>query len=351
MKRKVTAFLAAAFIAISLVSCKGTSTEYYKSDLFALDTYITFTVSDGERSKAAVEAAKNRIREIEERMSATRPDSDISRINENAGRQPVKVNPDTFFVIQKALEYAALSDGSFDISMRPVSVLWDITGENPRVPSPEEIERALALVDYRKIRLDEQETTVYLEEEGMAIDLGGIAKGYAGDEAVRILKEYGVKNGLINLGGNIVAVNGKADGSPWHIGIQNPREEDDEQKRKHVAIIDTSGDAIVTSGDYERYMVEYYEQTGIRYHHIFDPETGYPAKNGVISVSIVTESSIDADALSTSVFVMGVEIGLKLINRLEDVDAMIITEDKSIYFSEGFKDSVTNIHPDYKVVN
>ncbi|HHY81343.1 MAG TPA: FAD:protein FMN transferase [Clostridiales bacterium] len=351
MNNKIIAFLSIFFLILNLTSCRKTRTEYLKDDLFALDTYITFSVIEGDRAKEGIDATKKRIREIEERMSAHLPGSDISKINDNAGKQPVKVNPDTFFVIKKALEYAELTNGSFDISLLPVSRLWNINGENPRVPSPEEIEKALAVVDYKKIRLNEEEMTVFLEDEGMAIDLGGIAKGYAGDETVRILKEHGVTSGLVNLGGNIVAVNGKEDGSPWRIGIQNPRIDEDKNKRKHVAVLDTRGDAIVTSGDYERYMVEHYEKTGERYHHIFDPETGYPAKNGVISVSIITKNAIDADALSTSLFVMGVEEGLKLANELEGVEAMIVAEDKSIYLSKGLKDAVSGIHPDYKVVN
>ncbi len=182
----------------------------------------------------------------------------------------------------------------------------------------------------------------------MAIDLGSIAKGYAGDEAARILKENGIAHGLINLGGNIVAIGSKEDGSPWRIGIQNPRmDESKDGQRRHVAVVEAVDKSVITSGDYERYMVEIYEKTGERYHHIFDPSTGYPAKSGVISVTVVSESGIDADAWTTSLFVMGVEEGLKLINELESVDAMFITEDKKIYFSKGFKDQVSDIHGDY----
>ena len=349
IKKGISLLLIILLILINTVSCRK-GEERIQDNLFAMDTYITFTVSGGDQPRAALDAAIDRIKEIERRMSATLEDSDISRVNENAGRQPVKVHPDTFFVIQKALEYAELSNGAFDISMLPISRLWDIGGKNQKVPSKEEIEEKLSMVDYKKVKLDEENQTVFLESEGMGLDLGGIAKGYAGDEVVRVLKEYGVTNALVNLGGNIAVVNGKEDGKPWRIGIQNPRIEEDKKQRKHVAVVETSGKAVVTSGDYERYMVEIYEKTGERYHHIFDPKTGYPTKNGVISVTILTENGIDADALSTSLFVLGVEDGLKLADKL-GVQTMIITEDKKLYFSKGFEEQASGIHPDYHAAN
>lgn len=349
----VKQFILAALLLATLISCNNTGGKRIEDNLFALDTYISFVVSTGkdQDSRAGLDSAIKRIQDIEKRMSVTLPDSDISKVNKAAGKEPVKVHSDTFYVIQKAIQYGELTQGSFDISIRPVGELWDISGDNPRVPYKTEIEQLLPLVDYRKIKLDEQEQTVFLEQEGMSIDLGGIAKGYAGDEVVRILKEHGVSHALVNLGGNIAVINGKEDGSPWRIGIQNPRLDDDSERRGHVAAITTTGNSIVTSGDYERYMVEVYKQTGKRYHHIFDPETGRPTQNSVISVTIVTESGIDADALSTALFVMGVEKGLKLANELEGIEAMIIDEGKTIYLSEGLKDQISAIHSDYNAVD
>jgi thiamine biosynthesis lipoprotein len=349
MKRSIL-LLCILLAGFNITACRR-GPEKAEESLFALNTYITFNVIGGDQPKAALDAAVERIKEIEQRMSTTLPDSDISRINENAGIQPVKVHPDTFFVIQKALEYAKLSGGAFDISMFPVSKLWNITGENPRVPSKQEIDEKLAFADYTKVKLNEADSTVYLEAKGMGIDLGGIAKGYAGDEVVRILKEHGVTNALVNLGGNIAVINGKPDGTPWRIGIQNPRVEEDKEQRKHVAVVETSGNAVITSGDYERYMVEVYEKTGIRYHHIFDPKTGYPTKNGVISVTVITENGIDADALTTSLFVLGLEDGLKLANSLPGIRVMMITEDKEIWLSENLRGMVSGIHPDYHIAD
>ncbi len=350
--KKLTLLILGALLLITLVSCDNGGNKRIEENLFALDTYITFSVSTGkgQDSRAGLDLAIKRIQEIEQRMSVTIDDSDISKVNNAAGKEAVKVNPDTFYVIQKAIQYGELTQGNFDISILPVVKLWDISDGSPRIPDEKEIEQTLPLVDYKKIILDVQEQTVFLEQEGMSIDLGGIAKGYAGDEVVRILKEHGVTNALINLGGNIAVINGKEDGSPWRIGIQNPRLEDDSEKRGHVAAVPTTGNSIITSGDYERYMVEVFQQTGERYHHIFDASTGYPTKNGVISVTIVTESGIDADALSTALFVAGVEEGLKLANELEDIEAMIITEDKGIYLSEGLKDQISSVHSDYHIV-
>jgi thiamine biosynthesis lipoprotein len=350
MIKKGIALLCIVLAIMITASCKR-EVKKAEDTLFALDTYITFKVIGGDQPRAGLDAAIERIKEIEQRMSATLPDSDISRINENAGVQPVKVHEDTFFVIQKALEYATKTGGAFDISMLPISRLWDITGENPRVPSQQEITERLSLVDYKKVKLNEADHTVYLEKKGMGIDLGGIAKGYTGDEVVRILKEHGVTNALINLGGNIVVINGKEDGSPWRIGIQNPRIEEDKEQRKHAAVVETKGNAVVTSGDYERYMTEIYQETGERYHHLFDPKTGYPAKNGVISVTILAENGIDADALTTSLFVLGLQDGLRLANSLQGVSAMMITEDKEIWFSENLKGKVSGIHPDFRTAN
>ncbi len=346
MIKKLSWMILLVFTAVSLAGCRN-STYPVKADMFALDTYITFTVYGNLNADAAIKAAMARIRDIESRMSVTKADSEISRINEKAGVEPVKVKPDTFHVIKKALEYAELTGGAFDITTLPLKKLWNISGENTRIPTQEEISEKLALVDYRKVKLDEAESTVYLEEKGMMIDLGGIAKGYCGDEAVRILRAHNIEHALINLGGDIVTIGAKPDGTPWKIGIQNPRLAEDEESRQHVAAFNISGGTIVTSGDYERYMTKVYEETGIRYHHIFDPKTGYPANTGAISVTVKGANAVDCDALSTSIFILGVDEGLKLADALDDIDVMIITEDKRLYFSKGFDVEAYSIHPDY----
>ena len=259
-------------LALLFTACGPGKVEKYSKTIFAMDTILDFQVYGNRNAKKALDKAIDRVKEIEERMSASKEDSDVAKINKNAGKQPVKVHDDTFYVIKKALEYGNLTEGDFDITIRPLIGLWDILSDKPKIPDAEEIEEKLALVDYRKVKLDEENKTVYLEKEGMGIDLGAIAKGYAGDEVVRILKEAGVKSALINLGGNVIAIGRKPDGSLWRIGIQDPRSE--ETGKAHIGVLEIEDAAIVSSGDYERYMVEIYNKTGVRYHHIFDPKTG-----------------------------------------------------------------------------
>jgi len=331
-----------------VAGCAAKNPNEHKAEIFAMDTYITLTAYGDDRAQEGLDAAVSRIREIEERMSISIEGSDVDLINRNGALGPVKVHEDTLYVIKKGLSYGELTEGAFDISIYPLVRLWDITGENPRVPEGDEIHKALELVDYRRVRVDEEAGTVFLEKEGMMIDLGGIAKGYAGDEAVRILKEFGVEHALVNLGGNILTVGGKPDGSDWHIGLQNPRAEDG--GARHFAIIDVRDSSVVTSGDYERYMVDIYKETGVRYHHIFNPRTGYPAESGLISTTIVSESAIDADALSTSLFIMGKEKGLPFIGQL-GFQAVCVTDEKTVHSTEALQNNIRITHPDYKLDN
>lgn len=184
--------------------------------------------------------------------------------------------------------------------------------------------------------------SVKLRNKGQAIDLGAIAKGYAGDEVKRILTNNGIDTAFVNLGGNVVTIGTKLDGSPWRIGIQNPLDE----RGSHLAIIEIKDRAVVTSGNYERYFIE----DGKKYHHIMNPKTGYPAEEGIISSTIVSDSSIDADALSTSLYVMGLEKGLSLIEKMENVEAVIITDDNKVYITAGLKDSFKLTNPKFDLI-
>lgn len=334
-------------LAVILMSCGPGKIEEYSKSIFAMDTILEFRIYGNKNAKKALDKAIERVKEIEDRMSATKEDSDVAKINENAGKQPVKVHDDTFYVIKKALEYGKLTEGDFDITIRPLVELWDILSDKPRIPDAEEIEEKLALVDYRKVKLDEENKTVFLEEEGMGIDLGAIAKGYAGDEVTRILKEAGVKSALINLGGNVIVIGRKPDGSLWRIGIQDPRSE--ETGKSHIGVLEVEDVTIVSSGDYERYMVDIYEKTGVRYHHIFDPKTGSPARSGIMACTIVASSSTDADALSTSLFIKGKDEGFKLIEELGQAEAIAITEDKEIYMTEGLENMFEQYGESYKL--
>ena len=281
-----------------------------------------------------------RLNEIESRMSVFIEGSDVYRINKAAGIEAVEVHRDTFGVIERAVYFAELSGGAFDPTVEPLVALWDIGGKNPGVPAREEIDGVLPLINWRDIELDRKNKTIFLKKPGMALDLGAIAKGYAADEAAAIIKKAGISQAMISIGGNILTVGGKKDGRLWRIGIQNPLD----TRGAYIGITSTSEKSLVTSGVYERF----FEADGKRYHHIFSPSTGYPADNGLLSVSIIADISMDADALSTAVFVMGYEKGSALVESLEGVDAIFVFEDRSIYLTGDIDFILTD--ENYRVV-
>lgn len=308
---------------------------------FLMGTYMEIRAF-GRRAPTAVERCFVRLQEIEDRMTANSLDSEIATINQKAGQEAVTVSEDTFFVIEKALRYAELTGGKFDPTIQPVVKLWQIGTDEARVPAPAEIEAKLPLVDYRAVELDATQKTVYLPQAGMGLDLGGIAKGYAADEAVAILKAHGVKKALINLGGNIYVLGTNPNNESWKIGIQDPEEE----RNQYIAILAVQDATLVTSGPYERFL-EVDDQV---YHHILDPATGYPADTGLLSVTIVTTKSIDADALSTSVFALGREAGLELINSLAEVEAVIIDDEYRVFATAGIRQQLTITDPKYTLM-
>jgi thiamine biosynthesis lipoprotein len=263
-----------------------------------------------------------RFREIENRMSVTLAGTDVDRVNAAAGIEPAVVNPDVFEVIEQALRYAEISGGAFDPTVGPLVALWGIGGDNPRLPAQEEIDAVLPLINWRDVVLDREKSAVFLRRPGMALDLGAIAKGYAADEAAAIIRGAGIKRAIIDLGGNILTVGEREDRSPWRVGIQDPLE----PRGAYIGVLRTRDKTVVTSGVYERF----FEDRGIRYHHLLSPAGGYPARSGLLSATIVASRSIDADALSTSVFVLGYDRGKALIESLEGTAAIFIFEDMSV---------------------
>ncbi|MBU5440022.1 FAD:protein FMN transferase [Tissierella sp. MSJ-40] len=291
---------------------------------FLMDTVVTIKIYDKNDEKI-MDKVFDRLKEIENRMSATIDSSDVNRVNQEAGINPVEVHDDVYYVIKTAKYYAEISKGAYDPTIGPLVELWNIKGdekERDLIPSDKEIKEKKALVDYKKLEILE-DNKVFLKEKGMKINLGGIVKGYAADEVKRILIENEVNSAIIDLGGNIYALGEKTDGSQWKIGIQNPFE----FTGNYLGILEVKDKTIVTSGDYERY----FEHNGKRYHHIIDVKTGYPTDNEVTGVSIVSDKSIDGDALSTTLFVLGVDEGMKLVNSLNGVEAIFISKDKIIH--------------------
>jgi thiamine biosynthesis lipoprotein len=292
---------------------------------FVLGTFCSITLFEKGQNSICDEIF-SRIREIDNLMSVNIPSSDVSRINAAAGIESVQVHEDTYKVIERAVYFAKLSGGEFDPTVGPLVSLWGIS-KKPRVPTQEEIDNVLPLINWRNIELDAQLKSVYLTQNGMALDLGGIAKGYAADEAVKIIKEYGIESAKIDLGGNIFMIGERSDKKLWKVGIQNPV-----KNRGAIAgILQIQDKTVVTSGVYERN----FEQNGKTYHHLLSVSDGYPANNGLLSVTIITDISMDADALSTAVFVSGYEKGLSILNEYQKAQAVFIFEDKSVITTSG----------------
>lgn len=295
--------------------------------LFFLNSILVLDIRDERDDKQEIQKeVQERMQDIEEKMSLHMKETEIQKINAKAGIEAVEVSEDSYKVIESAVRYAELSKGKFDISVGSLVELWGIGTEEERVPAQEEIEQALATVDYREIELDPEKQSVYLKKEGMKIDLGAIAKGYAADQILEILKKYQVESAIVNLAGNIF-VHGDKGGQPFKVGIQDPFQD----RGTFVGIYAARDLSVVTSGVYERF----FEQDGERYHHILSTKDGYPVNNELVSVSILSEKSMDGDALSTSVFAMGLEEGMKLIESLEGVEAICIDREKNIYLSSG----------------
>lgn len=300
MKRIGILFLIVCVVLITAVVVDMHETEKTQ---FVLNTVSSIKV-DGY-NEDIVNKAFERIFEVEKHMSSHTDTSDLFTGT---------LNLDTSYVIHKALGYGEVSKGLFDISIKPVAQLWDINGDNPKVPDNENLQNALALVDYRKVTVDNGKLVM---PQGMAIELGGIAKGYAADEAARILREGGVVDGIVDLGGNIVALGVKT------VGIRNPLSENNGD---YFGVLTITDCAVATSGGYERY----FEQDGKKYHHIFDPSTGYPVETDVLSASVICKKAIDADCWSTILFSVGIDKAKEYINQYS-LDAVLVDVNNNVY--------------------
>ncbi len=303
------------------------SSNLFKYHQVAMGTIIEITLmgdNEEKANKAALQAFQE-MKRIETLMSPWIESSDVTRINRSAGKEGVKVSQETSKVIKKAQDISELSQGGFDITVGPLTELWRKAREKKIPPSAEEVKEKLGLVNFKNIEVD-QEGKVYLKKKGMAIDLGGIAKGYAVDRAFDVLRSLGYKNLIVNAGGDLRAA-GFKNNQPWSIGIQNPRE-----PQKILTRISISDMAVATSGDYEKFFV----YQGKRYHHIFNPNDGFPAK-GCQSVTIVTKNGIASDGLATAVFVLGPEKGYSLCQKLDGVECLIVDKDGKMIISPNLK--------------
>lgn len=315
MKRLILVGLLILFIVY------GCGQKFPSKKEFLMDTEVEIILPQGSEEDFA--AAFNEMRRIEKSMDIHDPESEISRVNRLASKKAVQIGKEIFEILEESVEYSALTSGAFDVSIRPLSRLWGDRGKLKEIPEAREIEEKLPLVNYKNIILDERNQTVEFKKKGMVLDLGAIAKGYALDRAIKVLQGRGIKEALINAGGDIRVMGERV----WKVGLQHPRKENEV-----LAVIRLKDQAIATSGDYQRYFIK----EGKRYHHIVNPETGYPA-NECMSATIIGPSAIQTDILATGVFILGPEKGLELIESLKDVEGIIIDAQGKILLSSGLK--------------
>ncbi len=290
---------------------------------------ITAVGRTQEEATAAITAGFQEVKRLEQLLSTWIPDSELSQVNAAAGRSPVRVSLETMVLVRKSLQVAEMTEGAFNIAIGPAVDAWNISAE-PRLPTAEELAALKPLIDLQHVHTDVWERTIYLERPGMRVDVGGIGKGYAADQAVLVMKKAGAVAGVVALSGDIKGFGRLPDGGAFRVGIQHPRKEGE-----IIAEIDLQDEAISTAGDYERF----FEKDGIRYHHILDPNTLQPAR-GCQSVSVIAKEGIWADGLDTGIFVLGAERGMELVEQLEDVEAIIVDRDGHVLISSGLRNRV-----------
>ena len=317
-RRKSIAFLLSISTIFFVVSCsEKSSNSSLKVGRILMGTLVEVNVIGRQNQlKESAEAALTEIKRVED-LTSFHKESDLNRINNNAGHSPTKVDPELISLIQRSLEISELTGGAFDPTIGALSRLWNFSGpEGPRLPDESEIKEARKKVNWRKVEIIPDKNEVFLPEEGMALDLGGIAKGYALNRAEEILKAKGVMAALLNAGGDIMAFGGKGDGTPWKIGIQDPGD-----KGRIEAVVNIETSAVFTSGDYERVL----EKDGKQYHHILDPSTGYPA-SGFKSVTIVAPDGFRADGFSAAVFVLGPDKAKLFLGKHPNISCLMVDQ-------------------------
>ncbi|MCH8209276.1 MAG: FAD:protein FMN transferase [Nitrospinae bacterium] len=321
-------FLAAWMVWIAIgCSSKEISTPPIKRTQFLMGALVEITVPGpaDKETQAAVNQAFDEIKRIENLMSSYLPSSEIFLLNNSSGGEFIKVSHEVIKVIREGIKWGEASGGAFDITIGPVVKLWDFDGSHKKVPDLKLLGEAVALVNFRDILI--QDSKVRLARPGMALDMGGIAKGYAVDRAIEVLKKKGLSGAIVNAGGDLMAYGEKSPGQPWIIGLQHPRKPD-----KITISFAGAGQGVATSGDYQKYfMLE-----NQRFHHILNPESGMPVR-GVISATVVAPTVMQADALATAAFILGPEKGIALLDSLEGVEGMWIEEGGERIFTNGFR--------------
>lgn len=332
--------VAAAVVALGAVVVFGRiraqQNKMSVSTSFIMDTVIEQKLF-GAQSQQAVAEIEERLQEYEQQFSMYVSDSQISRINQNAGIQYTEVSEECLELLQRAICFSEESQGLFDITIAPLTSLWDITGENPHVPAQSEIDAARQLVDYRDILIDG--SSVMLRREGQSIDLGAVAKGAACDIVREVAQQYDIQAGYVSIGGNLIVLGKTPDGQDYRFGVRDPQGDASE----YLGTLTLNGMTMATTGAYERY----FEEDGVRYHHVLDPRTGYPADSDLLSVSVISEDGLLADCLSTSLFIEGKDAVLARMNE-QDYQLIAVDTEGNVYYSaalaQNFSPNTQNEH-------
>lgn len=297
-----------------LSACARESEPLYRANRLLMGTLVELTLrGPADKTRAAADAVFQELKRVED-LTSFHKDSGLSRVNDSAGKGPTTPDPELFGLLMDSIRLARDTRGTFDPTVGPLCKLWQFSGGEPRVPEPSEIAHALTAVGWGRVRIDPEKGTIELPADGMAFDLGGIAKGYALARAGDVIRRNGLAAGLVNAGGDVMVIGEKAPGQPWKIGVQDPRSE-----KSIVAVAKLTDTTIFTSGDYERVLFK----DGKRYHHILVPQTGYPGEE-CRSVTIVAKDALLADALAKAVFIMGAEKGLKFLESFPGIHALFI---------------------------
>lgn len=330
-KRKIAAVGLSMVMATAVAGCGTFGQKMHTFGIFAMNTVMEFQVEGTEDRTGLVEET---IRQLEKELSVTDPESDISRLNQSGS---IDTDPLVSEAVSGALRVCERTDGALDITVYPVLRKWGFTTGEYRVPSEDEIDELLAYVDYSKVSVSGNEITI---PKGYQVDLGSVAKGYAGSYAASVLRDNGVTHALLNLGGNVQCIGSKPGGDDWKIGIKSPFQDSDSGVFGMVSVSDK---AVITSGGYERF----FEENGEIYWHILDPHTGKPADSGLASVTIIGDDGLLCDGLSTGLFVLGLEQATGIWRQSEDFEAIFITEEGEAYVTEGIAGSFT-LSPEYR---
>jgi thiamine biosynthesis lipoprotein len=318
------------FVLMGTLSGCNQNDTVTKSD-FLLDTFVSVTLY-GESDEALLDKPFEKIKELNDILSSNTVDGDLARIKANAGFQPVTVSDATYRIIEQGIKYSQLSGGYFDATAGPLIDLWGIhEPEIKEAPAPDLIAAAQKKIDYKKIVLDADAKTVYLTDAGMEINLGSVSKGYIADQVMNVIKDEGVDHAIVNLGGNVLVMGGKANGANFGVGVEDPND----PGNGYIGVVSLKDGSVVTSGDYQRYFTD---AAGKKYHHILDPFTGYPSESGLTQVTVITQKSIDGDGLTTTLFLLGLDKGLALVNEMPGVEAIFVTKDNRVFATKGLKD-------------